>query len=109
MERRFTKDELLTNITIYWVTQTITSSMRLYYEVRRQPLEPPGQVVGVPTGVAQFPKEAIRPSKEQVARSYNLHRRTLMPAGGHFGALEEPELLVEDIRAFFRPLRAGHS
>ena len=61
--------------------------------------------VQVPTGVAAFPVEISRPPKEWGERSYNLQRWTPMPRGGHFAALEEPQLLGEDIREFFRPLR----
>jgi len=96
----------LTNLTIYWATQTITSSMRLYYERMHHSLSlEPGKKVTVPTAVAVFPKELSRPPRELVERDYNLQRWTVMPSGGHFPALEEPERLVEDIRAFFRPLR----
>jgi pimeloyl-ACP methyl ester carboxylesterase len=108
VERRFSKDELLTNIMIYWVTETINSSMRLYYETIRMP--PPlkvGQHIEVPAGVALFPKDILLPPREWVERSFRLQRWTQMPRGGHFAALEEPELLAEDIRAFFRPLRAS--
>jgi pimeloyl-ACP methyl ester carboxylesterase len=106
VERRFTKDELLTNITIYWVTQTIASSARLYYEGRARPLRfQQGQRVQPPCGVARFAFEAPMPPREWVQRSYNLQRWAELPRGGHFAGLEEPELLAEDIRAFFRPLR----
>ena len=105
-ERRFSKDELLANVTLYWVTETIHSSMRLYFESRRTPLRlKAGERVTVPTGVAAFPKEAPAPPREWVERGYNLARWTKMPRGGHFAALEEPELLAEDLRNFFRPLR----
>ena len=106
VERSFTKDELLTNITIYWATQTIGSSTRLYYESQRVPwrLEE-GEQIRVPTGVAVFPKELSHPPRQWAERSYNLQRWTQMSRGGHFAALEEPDLLAEDIRAFFRPLR----
>jgi pimeloyl-ACP methyl ester carboxylesterase len=106
VERRFTKDELLTNVMIYWVTQTIHSSMRLYYEGRRQPLHfKEGQSVQVPCAVARFPKEEPFPPREWIERGYNVQRWTEFTSGGHFAAMEEPELLVEDIRAFFRPFR----
>ena len=106
VERAFTKDELLTNITIYWATETINSSTRIYYESQRVPwnLED-GERIEVPTGVAGFPQEISHPPREWAERSYNLQRWTVMPRGGHFAAQEEPELLAEDIRAFFRPLR----
>ena len=106
VERRFTKDELLTNVMIYWVTQTIGSSMRLYYEVRQAPLHfQPGQFVSVPCGIAHFPLEAPFPPRGWIERGYNVRHWTDMPRGGHFAAMEEPQLLAEDIRAFFRPLR----
>ncbi|HYY56996.1 MAG TPA: epoxide hydrolase [Pyrinomonadaceae bacterium] len=106
IERRFTKDELLTNLTIYWATETINSSVRLYYESRRNPTPfKQGERVEVPTALAIFPKDIDQPPREWAERSYNVKRWTRMPRGGHFAALEEPELLAEDIRAFFRPLR----
>ena len=66
-----------------------------------------GERIEVPTGVAAFPAEISRPPREWAERSYNLRRWTNMPSGGHFAALEEPQLLAEEIRAFFRPLRNG--
>ena len=107
VERSFTKDELLTTITIYWVTQTINSSTRLYYESQHNPWSvPPGELIKVPCGVAVFPKELSHPPREWAERSYNVQRWTEMPSGGHFAALEEPQRLAQDIREFFRPLRA---
>lgn len=106
VESRFTKDELLTTVSIYWVTQTINSSTRLYYETLRHPWNmQQGERVTVPTGVAVFPGELSRPPREWGERSFNIQRWTEMPSGGHFAALEEPERLVDEIRAFFRPLR----
>lgn len=106
VERRFTKDELLTNVMIYWTTQTIHSSMRLYYEARRRPLHfKEGEAVESPCAIARFEKEAPFPPREWIERGYNVQRWTDFSSGGHFAAMEEPELLVEDIRAFFRPLR----
>jgi len=106
IESRVSKDALLTNIMLYWVTQTINSSFWLYYQMRHQPwrLER-GERITVPTAVAAFPREIIRPPREWAARVCNLQRWTPMPAGGHFAALEEPQALVEDIRAFYRELR----
>jgi len=106
VESLFTKDELLTNIMIYWVTQTITSSTRLYYEVFRG-----GRVgfvtnrVEVPTGVARFPKEIMRFPRKWIERHYNVTHWTVMPKGGHFAAMEQPELFVDDVRKFFRTVR----
>lgn len=106
VERRFTKDELLTNVMIYWTTQTIHSSMRLYYEARRRPLHfKEGQSVQSPCGIARFQKEAPFPPREWIERGFNVQRWTEFHSGGHFAAMEEPDLLVQDIRAFFRPLR----
>ncbi|PKB72993.1 MAG: multidrug MFS transporter [SAR202 cluster bacterium Io17-Chloro-G7] len=106
VEKRFTKDELLTTITIYWVTQSINSSTRLYYETTRHPWDlKQGERISVPSAMAVFPAEISHPPREWGERSYNVQRWTDMPSGGHFAALEEPERLAEDIRAFFRPLR----
>jgi pimeloyl-ACP methyl ester carboxylesterase len=106
VERRFTKDELLTNITIYWATETINSSIRLYYEHQHNSSPSKhGERIQVPTAVALFPKDLSHPPREWAERTCDIQRWTEMPRGGHFAAMEEPELLVEDIRAFFRTLR----
>jgi microsomal epoxide hydrolase len=104
VEKRFTKDELLTNITIYWATETGPSSVRLYYENRRDPgLQGRMQV---PFACALFPMEPFANAPRQwVEASYNLVQYTVMPRGGHFAAMEEPQLLVEDVRKFFGGLR----
>jgi len=110
VERRFTKDELLTNIMIYWATETINSSIRGYYEGMQAQWDESAQGEGaaqqntVPAGLALFPKDHP-PPRETAERSLNVQRWTEMPRGGHFAALEEPELFVEEVRAFFRPLR----
>ena len=104
--RRFTRDELLGNVTLYWMTETISSSFRLYYEGRLAPLHfAEGERVRVPCGIAHFPKEAPFPPRQWVERGYDVRRWTEMPRGGHFAAAEEPELLAEDLRGFFRGLR----
>jgi len=106
IERRFSKDELLTNIMLYWVPEAANSSCRLYCETMRAAKFPPTDFrVEVPTGCAIFPRELIRPPRSWVDRLYKVERWTPMPAGGHFAAMEEPALLIDDIRAFFRPLR----
>ena len=106
VESSYTKDELLTTITIYWVTQTVNSAARLYYETRNHPWEmKQGERVQVPVAMADFPHEISPAPREWGDRSFNIQRWTEMPSGGHFAALEEPDLLVEDIRAFFRSLR----
>ncbi len=107
VERRFSKDELLTNLTIYWVTETINSSIRLYYEHSHHygksaeatlPIE-------VPTGVTLTVEPVAKAPMEWAKRTYNVQRWTELPRGGHFAAFEEPELLAEEIRAFFRTFR----
>ncbi|HLK13130.1 MAG TPA: epoxide hydrolase [Candidatus Binatia bacterium] len=107
VERRFTKDELLTNVMLYWVTETATSSCRLYFEaVHAGKFPPSGLRVDVPTGCAIFPGEIIKPPRRWAERAYDVRRWSVMPSGGHFAAMEEPRALAEDIRAFFRPLRS---
>jgi pimeloyl-ACP methyl ester carboxylesterase len=109
VERVFTKDELLTFISIYWFTHTIGSSMRLYWESRRHPLRfAPGERVKVPCAVAVFPKEIVMPPRSWVERVYNVQRWSRMAKGGHFAAFEQPALLAQDMRLFFRPLRPSH-
>lgn len=106
IERRFSKDELLTNIMIYWATQTIASSIRLYAEDGRlAPALQVGQMIETPAGVAIFPKEMAHPPRELGERFLRIQRWTEMPRGGHFAALEEPELLAQEMREFYRPLR----
>jgi pimeloyl-ACP methyl ester carboxylesterase len=101
-----TRDELLTNVMIYWVTQTVRSSMQLYFESRERPLRlSRGNRVTPPVAVALFPKEIPMPPRSLAERDYNIVRWTEMPKGGHFAAMEQPELLAADIREFFRPLR----
>jgi pimeloyl-ACP methyl ester carboxylesterase len=106
VERRFTKDELLTNISIYWVTGSINSSFLFYYDSQHDPARRPPARIEVPVGVALFPKEnPVTGPREWAEGAYNIVRWTEMPRGGHFPAAEEPELLAREIREFFRPLR----
>ena len=108
VESRYTKDELLTIITIYWVTQTISSSTRMYLENQTHLWEMGAdERVKAPAGIAMFPQEIAKPPKEWADRSYDVRQWKEMPRGGHFAALEEPELLAHEVRTFFRPLRAG--
>ena len=105
-EKIFTKDELLTNITLYWVTQTAASSARIYYEyAHATPPVPAGRRIEVPTACADFPKEVIWSPRSWMEARYNITRWTEMPRGGHFAAFEQPALLVDDVRAFFRTVR----
>ena len=112
VERVISRDDLLTNITVYWVTRTATSSARLYYEAGLHRGVPQGGGTGgstsrieVPTGCAIFPREIMRPPRAWAEAIYNVTRWTEMPRGGHFAALEQPELFVDDVRAFFRTVR----
>jgi pimeloyl-ACP methyl ester carboxylesterase len=107
LQSRFSTDFLLTVVTLYWVTSTVTSSMRDYYDNRRWQGEPrlgPGDIARVPTAVAVFPHTLVpegEPPREWAERLYDVHRWTVMPAGGHFAPAEEPELVARDIAAFF--------
>jgi pimeloyl-ACP methyl ester carboxylesterase len=102
-ETVFTRDQLLTNVTVYWVTGTITSSARLYRE-HMHSREKPAPVT-VPTGVARYPKEVLRFPRPWVERRYNVVHWADMPRGGHFAAMEQPGLFVGDLREFFRTIR----
>ncbi len=102
-EHVFTRDQLLTNVTTYWVTQTITSSARLYWEHRRSTERP--APVTVPTGVARYPKEVLRYPRAWVEQAYHVTYWNELPRGGHFAAMEQPALFVGDLRAFLATLR----
>ena len=106
IETRFTKDELLTNLTIYWVTGTIASANRIYAETRRAGVGAslPDARVSVPMGYTKFPGDAFKPPRRWVEAIYDVRRWSEVDAGGHFPALEVPALLSEEIRAFFRTL-----
>ncbi|GJG87305.1 multidrug MFS transporter [Gemmatimonadetes bacterium T265] len=102
----FTPDALLANVTLYWVTQSIYTSMAIYRGNARRPLAfGPGDYVRVPTAFAQFPRELPTPPRAEVEQGYNIRRWTAMPAGGHFAAMEQPGLLADDLAAFFSALR----
>jgi microsomal epoxide hydrolase len=99
-------DRVLTNIMIYWGTGAIGSSFWPYYARLHGPWPIPERgCLGVPAGYAAFPKEILRPPRSLAERIYDIRRWTTMPRGGHFAALEQPDLLATDVRAFFRPLR----
>jgi len=105
IEKRFSRDELLTNIMIYWLTETIGSSFRIYYAGMHTPPAPnSGQRSSVPAGVAHCPWDAPLP-REWAARKLNLQHFTDLPRGGHFTAWEEPELFAKDVQAFIQALR----
>jgi microsomal epoxide hydrolase len=102
----FGRDELLANVTLYWVTGTINSSTRLYYETRKS-----GRIgvtqgrIEAPTAIAIFPKELYKPPRGWAESSYDLRQWSVFERGGHFAAMEQPEALVADVRKFFRSLR----
>ena len=108
VERRFSKDDLCATMTLYWISESYGTSARYYYEAAHNLWKPSHDrhpVVEAPTGIAVFLKEVMLMPRKWAERYYNLKRWTVMPSGGHFAPMEEPHRLVEDIRAFFRPLR----
>lgn len=109
VERRFTKDDLITSFALYWLTGTVGGSLRFYADSFQRPWTPSHDrrpVLESPTGIAVFPYELTHVPRALAQREANLVRWTRMSRGGHFAAAEEPQLVVADIRAFFRPLRA---
>jgi microsomal epoxide hydrolase len=114
VESRFTKDELLTNVMVYWITGTINDAFGPYYDIAhagaitwiKQKLKQLTGSSDVPAGFAMFPRDLTHPPREWAERFFNVQRWTELPSGGHFAALEEPELLAREIREFYRPLRA---
>jgi pimeloyl-ACP methyl ester carboxylesterase len=105
VERRFTKDQLLTNVMVYWVTGAIGASFWPYWARLHDGWPVPETRIEVPTGWADFPREIVRPPRAWAERAFRLTRYTAMPAGGHFAAMEEPAALAAELRAFFRDLR----
>ena len=107
IERSYTKDEILTNVTLTWLTETIASSMRMY---RANGAIPPAQHVRrveVASGCALFAGDILRPPRAWLERTANVVRATEPPSGGHFAPFEEPEIYADELRAFFRPHRAA--
>jgi len=106
-ENAISRDEMLANISLYWFTGAIGSSFWPYYARLHSgwPV-PEGGTIGVPTGYAEFPKEILIPPRALAAKTYtDIRRWTVMPRGGHFAALEQPEALAQDVREFFTALR----
>jgi len=105
IENVFTKQELLANITLYWCTQTIHSSIRIYNENRKNPhIFKKDDFVQVPVGYAKFPKEISTPPRSYIEKGFNIQHWTEMNVGGHFAAMEQPSLLAADITAFFKTI-----
>ena len=123
LEKVYTKDDLLTNVMIYWVTNSGTSSARLYFESRHMGgglaptliARPDGRVT-VPTGCGAFPTQYDRrgtaiatntaEARKAAEARFNIVHFTTMPQGGHFPAIEQPKLWTDDVRAFVRTIRA---
>ena len=106
-ENAISRDELLANISLYWFTGAIGSSFWPYYARLHSgwPI-PEGATIGVPMGYAEFPKEILTPPRSLAAKTYtDIRRWRVMPKGGHFAALEQPELLAREIIEFFREMR----
>ena len=106
LENCFSKDELLNNLNIYWLTQTINSANRIYYETAQQ--APPGNFkkIEVPAAITMYPKDLVIAPKEYAERIYNVQQWNEMKKGGHFAAMEQPELFSEDIRKFANKIAA---
>jgi pimeloyl-ACP methyl ester carboxylesterase len=107
IERSFTKDEILTNVTLYWLTGTIGSSMRMYHANAALPPAQLARRVEAPSGFSLFPGDILRPPRAWLERTANVARVTEPPRGGHFAPFEEPELYADELRAFFRPYRSA--
>ncbi len=107
LESVFTKDQLLANISFYWFTGAIGSSFWPYYARMHGPWPiPDGATIDVPMGYAEFPREILRPPRSLAERSFtDIRRWSAMPRGGHFAAMEQPDALAQELRAFFRSLR----
>jgi hypothetical protein len=108
VEKRFNKDDLLTTMTLYWVTGSFVTSARYYYEATHNPWKASHQrqpMVEAPTAVGVFPADIMRFPRQWMERHFNLLHWKEFPAGGHFAPAEEPQLLVEDLREFYRRFR----
>jgi microsomal epoxide hydrolase len=107
VERAFTRDQLLANISLYWFTGAIGSSFFPYYFRMHRPWPiPEGGTIAVPTGYSEFPHEILRAPRSLAERTYtDIRRWTVMSRGGHFAAMEQPEALAAEVRELFRPLR----
>lgn len=103
LDNKFSKDELLTNIMIYWITNTMDSACRIYYENTHS--LPDIKSIQVPTGISLFSKDIMPPPEDWTRRNLNVTYWNEVPHGGHFTAMEEPELFAKEIQTFFRPYR----
>lgn len=108
VESRFSRDDLLTTASLYWFTQTFHTSARMYADTRRSrpgPVHDRMPEIEAPTAIAVYPQDVIQYPRAVAERQANLQQWTVMPRGGHFAPMEEPEALVDDVRRFFRLLR----
>jgi len=107
LDQTFTKDQILTDVMLYLVTDTVGTAVWFYRGAADDRSSARGKIT-VSTGFASFPREmvALNPPKSLLSQNFNLVHYTKMPQGGHFACLEQPKLFVEDVRLFFRPLRA---
>ena len=107
IENAIPRDRMLADISLYWFTGAIGSSFWPYYaRLHGAAILPPGETISVPTGYAQFPREMLKPSRRAAERVFtDIRRWNVMPKGGHFAALEQPELLAGEVQALFRELR----
>ena len=107
LEKKFTRDQLLTNLTIYWVTQTAGSSFRLYYETLHHPSSLAAGRIEVPAGICIAPKDFVPVPREFAERILDVRHWTALSEGGHFLAMEQPEALADDIFRFASALRVS--
>ena len=108
VERAFTREHLLTTASLFWLTQTIGSSLRFYWETARQdwkPSHPRRPTIEAPTAMAVLPQDVFPLPRKVVEQHANLQHWRVYPKGGHFGPAEAPSIYVEDVRAFFRRFR----
>ena len=108
VEKVFSRDDLITTTMIYWVTNSYVSSARFYWESAHQPWKPHHNrmpAIEAPTAIALFPQELCLMPRHFMESYYNLKQLNTMPEGGHFAPSEQPQLLINDVREFFRPLR----
>jgi pimeloyl-ACP methyl ester carboxylesterase len=107
VERAISRDRMLADISLYWFTGAIGSSFWPYYaRLHGSVILPRGEAITVPAGYAQFPREIFKPPRTIAERVFkDIRRWSVMEKGGHFAALEQPELLAREVRAFFRELR----
>lgn len=108
VERAFNREFLATTLTLYWVTETFATSLRIYWETAHEtpaPVPDGGKVIEAPLAIGVLPRDVIVMPRRHAEEDTNLHRWTKYPRGGHFGPAEVPELIVADLRGFFRPLR----